>query len=205
VLTDRHIYCIDRDRLVRAYLEPLLRSVGCTVVFYRASIAFLNDARNLASGCILLDLSEFINDKQLRSGIKDLRKFGPLIVMCEQASVHIAVLAMKAGALDFIEKPLDDVEVVRAAIQTAFEERSGYFQSEAAKATRRISALSTRERQVFDRLTWGHLNKQIAFDLRLSVRTVEVHRAHMLRRLGVRTLSEAIRLAVIANSAQLDC
>jgi two-component system response regulator FixJ len=114
------------------------------------------------------------------------------------------VRAMKAGAVDFIEKPFDD-ERLLGAIEEALtiSERSARNR-EAAEAAKRIGTLSRRERQVLDALSAGRPNKVIAYDLGISVRTVEVHRARMLERLGIRSLAEAIRLAVLATLAPAD-
>jgi two-component system response regulator FixJ len=122
-----------------------------------------------------------------------------VVVMTGQGDVQTAVRAMKAGALDFIEKPFDD-ELLLGAVQSALASREWPSrEQEAEEAVQRIAALSPREREVLDALIAGHPNKVIAFDLGISVRTVEVHRARMMNRLGVRQLAQAIRLAVIAT------
>jgi two-component system response regulator FixJ len=128
----------------------------------------------------------------------------PVIVMTGGGEVEDAVRAMKAGAVDFIEKPFDD-ERLLGAIEKALtiSERSARNR-EAAEAAKRIGTLSRRERQVLDALSAGRPNKVIAYDLGISVRTVEVHRARMLERLGIRSLAEAIRLAVLATLAPAD-
>jgi two-component system response regulator FixJ len=111
---------------------------------------------------------------------------------------------MKAGAVDFIEKPYDD-EVLVKAIELALSlPRQSDRNREAAEAAQRVAALSPRERQVLDALVAGRPNKVIAYDLGISARTVEVHRARMMERLGVRQLAEAIRLAVMARLARPD-
>jgi two-component system response regulator FixJ len=108
---------------------------------------------------------------------------------------------MKAGAVDFIEKPFAD-ERLLAAIESALGEAARTERDgEAAQAAQRVGALSRRERQVLDGLVAGRPNKVIAYDLGISVRTVEVHRARMLERLGTRHTAEAIRLAVMATLA----
>jgi two-component system response regulator FixJ len=133
-----------------------------------------------------------------------LRRMGvllPVIVMTAGGDVQTAVQAMKAGAMDFIEKPFDD-EVLLSAIESSLARAGqGDRADKPLDAARRLAALSPRERQVLDALLAGRPNKVIAYDLGLSVRTVEVHRARMMERLGVRHLSEAIRLAVMAKLA----
>jgi two-component system response regulator FixJ len=123
----------------------------------------------------------------------------PIILMTGQGDIQSAVRAMKNGAADFIEKPYSD-DVLIAAIESAL--KAGPQQNrtdEIAAAAARVETLSPRERQVLDALVAGRANKVIAFDLGISVRTVEVHRARMMDRLGVRQFAEAVRLAVLAK------
>jgi two-component system response regulator FixJ len=126
----------------------------------------------------------------------------PVVVITGHGDIPTAVQAMKAGAVDFIEKPFDDERLI-AAIEAALADFGrGFADREAAtEAVERIATLSPRERQVLDALVAGRPSKVIAYDLGISVRTVEVHRARMLERLGTRRLAEAIRLAVLADLA----
>jgi two-component system response regulator FixJ len=118
--------------------------------------------------------------------------------------VEDAVRAMKAGAVDFIEKPFDDERLFGAIEEALTMSGRSTRNRETAEAAERIGTLSRRERQVVDALSAGRPNKVIAYELGISVRTVEVHRARMLERLGVRSLAEAIRLAVLATLAPAD-
>jgi two-component system response regulator FixJ len=138
---------------------------------------------------------------ELQSRLLALGVLLPVIVMTGQGDVQSAVRAMKAGAIDFIEKPYDD-EVLLNAIGAALGRAGAPDRDrEMLEAARRIAALSPREREVLDALVAGRPNKVVAFDLGISVRTVEVHRARMMDRLGARQLAEAIRLAVMAKLA----
>jgi len=126
----------------------------------------------------------------------------PVIVVTGHGDVPTAVRAMNAGAVDFIEKPIDETQLF-AAIDTALaESKPGAQDRAAAEATDKMAILSPRERQVLEAIALGRPNKLIAYDLGISVRTVEVHRAHMLDRLGVRNIAEAIRIAVMAALAK---
>jgi two-component system, LuxR family, response regulator FixJ len=125
----------------------------------------------------------------------------PVIVMTAGGNVQTAVRAMKAGAIDFIEKPFDDEVLLNAIKGSLAPARQGDRADKTLDAARRLAALSPREQQVLDALLAGRPNKVIAYDLGLSVRTVEVHRARMMERLGVHQLSEAIRVAVMATLA----
>jgi two-component system response regulator FixJ len=125
----------------------------------------------------------------------------PVIVMTAHGDVARAVQAMKAGAVDFLEKPFDD-ETLLNAIEAALAKAGRRVgDREAVEAAQRIATLSPREREVLDGLVAGRPNKVIAFDLGISVRTVEVHRARMMERLGTRKLADAVRLAVLAKLA----
>jgi two-component system response regulator FixJ len=205
MLPDNHVHIIDGDRLVQADIEPLLQSAGFTTSFFATCTDFLNEAPQLRIGCILLDVARPMRDSELQSAIRRLTFRLPVIVMIEHAMVQTAVNAMKAGAADFIEKP-PDPEVLLTALQAVLAKKRHQvdLQREAAEAVQRISSLSARERQVLDGLVSGHMNKQMAFELGLSVRTIEIHRVRMMKRLGVRQLSGAIRLLVIANSVPID-
>jgi two-component system response regulator FixJ len=196
---DRTVYIIDDDAAVRRSLVRLFRSAGIDAATYEAANAVLDDAPRLSSGCILLDLQMPGMD-----GIALLRRLGelgvrlPVIVVTGHGDVPTAVSAMKAGAIDFIEKPIDD-ELLLAAVDAALAEAKPIARDrEAARAAELIERLSPRERQVLDAIAIGRPNKLIAYDLGISVRTVEVHRAHMQERLGVRNIAEAIRISLMA-------
>jgi two-component system response regulator FixJ len=123
----------------------------------------------------------------------------PVIVMTAQGDIQVAVRAMKAGAIDFLEKPHSE-EALLGAIETAFASGDAFARAEEiAEATRRVSTLSPREREVLEGLIDGRSNKVIAHQLGLSVRTIEVHRARMMERLGMRQLVEALRLGIMAR------
>jgi two-component system response regulator FixJ len=198
--SDRTVHIVDDDAPVRRSLERLLHASGFVTASYESSAALLRVASTLADGCLLLDIRmPGMDGLELQARLNDLGMHLPTIVMTGQGDISMAVRAMKAGAIDFIEKPFDD-ERLLAAIAEAFA-RGGQVERrrEIADAVRRIAALSRRESEVLEALVGGRASKQIAYDLGISVRTVEVHRARMLERLGVRQLAEAIRLAVMAR------
>jgi two-component system response regulator FixJ len=199
----RIVHVVDDDPAVRRALVRLLRSEGLEAVAYESAQAVLNAAPSLSSGCVLLDIQMPGMD-----GLELLARFGelgiglPVIVVTGHGDVPTAVRAMKAGAVDFIEKPIDEAQVF-AAIDAALGEKKPVARDRAAsEATERMALLSPRERQVLEAIAVGRPNKLIAYDLGISVRTVEVHRAHMLDRLGVRNIAEAIRIAVMAALAE---
>ena len=129
----------------------------------------------------------------------------PVIVVTGHGDVPTAVRAMKAGAVDFIEKPIDETQLFAAIDAALAEKKFAVRDRVVAGATERMALLSPRERQVLEAIAVGRPSKLIAYDLGISVRTVEVHRAHMLDRLGVRNMAEAIRIAVMATLAEPAC
>jgi two-component system response regulator FixJ len=199
---ERVVHVVDDDGDVRHSLQRLLLSAGFTPVLYESGFAVLDAAPGLSAGCVLLDVwMPGMDGLELQAKLNELEIRLPVIVMTGHGDVPTAVRAMKIGAVDFIEKPFDD-ERLLASIELALAgaTRAGRDR-EALEAAQRIALLSPRERQVLDGLVTGQPNKVIAHDLGISVRTVEVHRARMLQRLGTRQTAEAIRLAVLATLA----
>jgi two-component system, LuxR family, response regulator FixJ len=199
---ERTVHVVSDDPDVRRAFERPLLAVGFVPVLYGTASDVIEHASELSAGCMLLDLQvPGIDGLELQARLNDLGVGLPVIVVTKDGDVATAVRAMKAGVIDFIEKPLDDerllvaIEAALASVGQAERER------EAAEAAQRIGKLSPRERQVLDGLVAGRPNKVIAHDLGISVRTVEVHRARMLERLAIRRASEAIRLAVMATLA----
>jgi len=194
------IHIVDDEADVRRSLEGLLQSAGFATVAYASSAALLDAmAAGPVNGCLLLDVK-----MPGMGGLELQRRLGergvrlPVVMMTGAGDIKTAVQAMRAGAFDFIEKPMDDeglFQTLRAALAAA---GGGAGDREIAEAAERVASLSPRGRAVLEGLVAGHSNKIIAADLGISVRTAEMHRAHMLDRLGVRSLGEAVRLAVMA-------
>jgi two-component system, LuxR family, response regulator FixJ len=199
-LVDRIVHVVDDDAAVRRSLERLLDTAGFHVVSYESPAAFLNAASGLTAGCVLLDIRmPGVDGLEVQARLNRLRVALPVIVMTGHGDVPGAVTAMKAGAIDFLEKPFDDATLL-TAIGRALAKASGLIgDRDAELAAQRIATLSPREREVLDALLAGRPNKLIAFDLNISVRTVEVHRARMMVRLGTKQLADAIRLALLAK------
>jgi two-component system response regulator FixJ len=198
-----HIVGTDVDRCQA--LQELLRSAGITAVIYETADAFLESAAKLRAGCVLVDpATPGVNGPALQTRLKRLGSSLPVIATTPKGDVTTAVEAMKAGAVDFIEGPVDDQRLL-AAIEAALgEPRNEPSPKEPVRAARRLAVLSTRERQVLDQIVAGQSNKVIAHKLAISMRTVEVHRAHILRRLGIRSIAEAISLSALAAVTSPD-
>jgi two-component system response regulator FixJ len=196
---DGAVHIVDDDASVRRSLERLLQVAGLKTVAHETARDFLEAAPGLSEGCILLDIRmPEIDGLEVQARLNRLGCCLPLIAMTGHGDVTTAVRAMKAGAVDFLEKPLDD-EHLLGAIEKALHAPRAARERAAAEATVRIARLSPRERDVLDGLVAGQSNKEIADDLGISVRTVEVHRVRMLARLQTRHLADAIRLAVMST------
>jgi len=200
---ERFIYVVDDDPAIRRSLERLLDAVDFQVASYATPNAFLDVAGSLLGGCVLLDLRmPEMDGFEVHARLQLINPDLPVIVVTAQGDVQTAVRAMKAGAADFIEKPYSDDALI-AAIESALKTSAAKGRvDDIAKAVALINTLSPRERQVLEALVAGQQNKVIAFDLGISVRTVEVHRSRMMDRLRVHQFAEAVRLLVLASFAE---
>jgi two-component system response regulator FixJ len=200
-MTNTVVHLIDDDDGVRQSLAFLLATAGLAVRVYESGVAFLAALGTLQPGCIVSDVRmPGIDGLELQRRLKALGVHLPVIIMTGHADVPLAVEAMKAGAVDFIEKPFDD-EVLLSAIRIALDRYNAldHQGAEAVQIQTRLQSLSPRERQVLDGLLAGHPNKTIAYDLKLSPRTVEVHRANVMMKMGANSLSALVRMAVQAK------
>jgi two-component system response regulator FixJ len=197
----RLVHLVDDDEAIRRSVGFMLKTSGFQVRTYESGVDFLKSATSLDPGCILLDIR--------MPGMYGLEVLGalrakgvslPVIIMTGHGDVSLAVQAMKAGALDFIEKPFEKA-VLLSAIEHGIErlKRSAADVDRADEAAVKLQALTPRERDVLDGLAKGLPNKTIAYDLGISPRTVEIHRANLMTKLGVRSLSEALRIAFAAQ------
>jgi two-component system response regulator FixJ len=194
------VHVVDDDEAVRQSLHRLLHATGYDSALYDSADSFLAVAPELRGGCLLLDLKmPKMGGFELQRWLTESGIRIPVIVMTGQGGVPTAVRAIKAGATDFIEKPIDDERLLKAIGSALATRVTPDLNREAMEAAKRLAALSPRERTVLEALVTGQSNKQIAHDLRLSVRTVEAHRARMLGRLKAHGLAEAVRLAVLAT------
>ena len=196
------VHLIDDDDAVRQSLAFLLGTAGLAVRTYDSAVAFLNALPGVQAGCIVTDIRmPEIDGLELQRRLNDMKLGLPVIVITGHGDVPLAVEAMKAGAVDFIEKPFDD-EALLAAVRTALDRqaRDERRESELAEIRTRLESLSARERQVLEGLVAGLPNKTIAYDLDISPRTVEVHRANVMTKMQAGSLSELVRMALVVGA-----
>nr|WP_231731838.1 response regulator [Sphingomonas sp. CCH5-D11] len=198
----RTIYIVDDDDPVRASLQSLL-SVRKNLLIrsFRSGDAFLEQVEELDPGVLLLDFN--MPGSNGLDVLRALRPYGSrfvAIILTGQGNIEMAVQAMKAGAMDFLEKPYDP-GVLLQLVESAFlhHEQQCAVSGRADRAAARIAMLSPRECDVLKGLIEGRSNKVIAFELDLSPRTVEIYRANLMQKLEVRSLSEALRVAFAAG------
>jgi two-component system, LuxR family, response regulator FixJ len=198
---DAIVHVIDDDEAVRQSIEFLLRTSGVTARTYDCASAFLDVLETIESGCIITDVR-----MPGISGIDLLRHLGemqiriPVIVITGHGDVPLAVEAMKSGAVDFLEKPFEDdllLRSVRSALNRSQENAAR--DAERAEVEARLATLTNRERDVLEGLVAGKPNKIIAFDLAISPRTVEIYRANVMTKMQAASLSELVRITLVAG------
>jgi len=196
------IFVVDDDEAVRDSLTVLLGAHGYTVQGFESADAFLQGLQPGRRGCALVDVHmPGMSGLELQARLRERGLALPVIMITGFAEVPIAVRAMKAGAVDFIEKPFED-DVIMAAVERALAIDRARQQdgNVAADQLARIDRLTAREREVFELLSVGEPNKVVANRLKISPRTVEVHRARIMEKLEARSLSDLVRLAIAAGA-----
>jgi two-component system, LuxR family, response regulator FixJ len=198
---DQIVYVIDDDDAARDSLAFLLRTADVDVRTYASPKEFLAAAPGIKGGCVITDVRmPEMDGLELLRRLRALDLTLPVIVMTGHGDIPLAVEAMKAGAVDFFEKPFSD-DLMLAAVRRAFgrerEDRARGAERDAVKE--RLASLSARERQVLDGLVAGKANKNIAFDLGISARTVEIYRANVMTKMNAASLSELVRMALSAG------
>ncbi len=197
----RLVHLVDDDDAIRRSVGFMLKTSGFHVRTYESGVELLKSAADLEPGCILLDIRmPGMDGLEVQAALRDKGIALPVIIMTGHGDVTLAAQAMKAGAVDFIEKPFEKA-VLLSAIEHGIDrlKRSAAEADRADEAAVRLQVLTPREREVLDGLARGLPNKTIAYDLGISPRTVEIHRANVMGKLGVKSLSEALRIAFAAQ------
>lgn len=198
----RLVHLVDDDEAIRRSVGFALKTSGFQVRSYENGGEILKDAHDLETGCILLDIRmPGMDGLEVQEALRSKGVSLPIVIMTGHGDVTLAVRAMKAGAVDFIEKPFE-----KALLLSAIEHAMGRLKQsattlkDAREAQTKLHLLTARERDVLEGLSKGLPNKSIAYDLGISPRTVEIHRANLMAKLEVKSLSEALRIAFAAEA-----
>lgn len=197
----RTIHLVDDEEAMRRAASFALKTAGYDVETYASGVEFLKTAKSAIQGCVILDVRmPAMDGLEVQAAMAERGVPMPVIVLTGHGDVTVAVQAMKAGAVDFLEKPFEKAALLQAVARAfARIDDADVHAIEADDAQVRIAALTPREREVLEALAAGHPNKTIAYDLGCSSRTVEVHRASLMTKLEARNLSEALRIAFAAG------
>lgn len=200
---DRIVYLVDDEEAIRRSAAFMLKTSGFAVRTFASGDEFLLAAKDLTPGCVLLDIRmPGADGLAVQQALNERGSTLPVVMLTGHGDIAMSVRALKSGAVDFIEKPFEKSELI-AAIEEAFLklESDDRQRFDAVEAHVRLAVLTPRERDVLRGLVDGLPNKTIAFDLEISSRTVEVHRANLMSKLGVRSLSQMLRIAFAAEAA----
>jgi len=205
-MTEATVFVVDDDDAVRQAIRLLLRSVGLAVEACASATEFLERWDPTRPGCLVLDIRmPGMSGLELQARLAREPSAPPVVFITGHGDVSLAVRAMRDGAVDFIEKPFSDqdlIDRVQRAIRLDGERRAATDRRQAA--TIRFAGLSAREREVMLAIVAGRANKVVAIDLGLSERTVEIHRARVMEKTGARSLPELVRLAALADIVPAD-
>ena len=197
----RLVHLVDDDEAIRRSVGFMLKTSGHRVETYQSGLELLKSSNGLDDGCILLDIRmPGMDGLEVQQALQEKGVSLPVIIMTGHGDVALAVKAMKAGAVDFIEKPFEK-ETLLGSLEEGYRrlKREEATKDRARDAAVRLQALTAREKDVLDGLAQGLPNKTIAYDLGISPRTVEIHRANLMEKLHARSLSEALRIAFAAS------
>lgn len=193
--TDPIIFVVDDDRAVRLSTEMLIRSMELRVESFESAAEFLDDFDPQQPGCVILDIRmPGMSGLELQEHLNEMGAAIPVIFVTGHGDVPMAVRAMKLGAVDFIQKPFRDQELidrVHAALDRDAREREESVARE--KIQKRVDSLTSRELEVMHLVVEGHPNKEIAYQLGLSPRTVEIHRSRVMSKMEASSLPDLVR------------
>jgi two-component system, LuxR family, response regulator FixJ len=197
---DYVIHVVDDEEVVRNSLAFLLTKAGFTVRIHESATAFLSVAPTIRNGCLITDLRmPDLSGVQLLQRLRELPAKIPSIVITGHGDVPMAVEAMKAGAIDFIEKPFENTVLFEAIRRAAAELTRQTTRHDVAAINQRLALLSDREREVLAGVVAGLPNKTIGYDLNISPRTVEIHRGNVMEKMEAKNLPDLVRMALAAG------
>lgn len=200
-MSTKLVHIIDDEGAIRRSTSFMLKVSGYEAQAWHSGAAFLEKVKDVDAGAVLLDMR--MPDMDGLDVLQEIKALGcslPVVILTGHGDIGLAVRAMKAGAIDFIEKPVEKDQLIEA-LERAFEKLDGVRDAvrQAEEAQLVLAPLTAREREVLDALARGLPNKSIAYDFGISPRTVEVHRANVMTKLNVRSFSEALRIAFAAG------
>jgi len=195
------VFVVDDDEGIREGLGLLLETVGQRYESYSSAIEFLDAYDASKGGCLVLDIRmPQMSGLELQEKLNEQGSLLPIIFITGHGDIQMAVEAMRRGALDFIRKPFREQDLLdRINEALAFDAGQRKNIAERQQLVDKVAALSKREHEVFHRVANGEMNKVIAQDLGISARTVEVHRSQVMKKLGVRTLAQLVRIKIEAE------
>lgn len=203
--TASKVFLVDDDASVRRALTRLLRSAGYEVKPFASAREFLDNAKDEGPACLVLDIRmPGLSGIDLQRELQATNAILPIIFITGHGDIPTSVKAMKAGAVDFLRKPVKDHDLLKAieqALTRATRERAKREELEAIQS--RVDSLTPRERQVLEHVVAGQLNKQVAYDLGTVEKTIKVHRARVMDKMGVASLAELVRLAERAGIGKM--
>jgi FixJ family two-component response regulator len=195
--TNATVFLVDDDASVRKALTRLLRSAGYDVKAFASAREFLDNAQDEGPACLVLDIRmPGLSGIDLQRELQTANAILPIIFITGHGDIPTSVKAMKAGAVDFLPKPVKDHDLLTAIEQAlARSARQRAERADLEDIQSRIDSLTPRERQVLEHVVVGQLNKQVAYDLGTVEKTIKVHRARVMDKMGVKSLAELVRLA----------
>ncbi len=196
------VYIVDDDADVRDSLVELLESIGLQAKAFESASKFLDEFDSKQSGCVLADVRmPGMSGIELQHRLNELGVTQPLIIMTGHGDITMAVQAMKDGAHEFLQKPFRDQELLDCITKALEQDNSNRKQLKAQHTLQeRVNSLTTREREVVDKVLEGKVNKTIARELDISNRTVEIHRSHAMEKLGAKSVAELVKIMLGAHS-----
>lgn len=197
---EQTVFIVDDDAAIRDSLRMMLEAAGYAVRDFASAQSFLSDPE-LRGGCLIVDIRmPGMGGLELQEELVRRKANIPVIVMTGHGDVPLAVRAMRAGAIDFVEKPFEEERMLQSVSDAlAAGQRAQSRAAEAKEARELLDQLTPREREILDQLVKGHANKVVAHQLGISPRTVEIHRASIMEKLHARNLSNVVRTALAAS------
>jgi FixJ family two-component response regulator len=196
-MSEAIVFVVDDDAAIRKSLARLIKSVGLQVVTFSSAAEFLQSDPYDGPSCLLLDVRmPGVSGLDLQKQLATMGINLPIIFLTGHGNVPMSVKAMKTGALDFLEKPVDDQTLLDVIYQAIEKDRGLKLkQAELREIQQRTDSLTPREREVFALVVTGMLNKEIAFELKTSEKTIKVHRARVMQKMQAKSLADLVRLA----------